>query len=84
MTDRIMIDASMVLHRDSLNQLLGLSKAGALGHIVISDAFVRMIEASNNDDENFGSLLFTILSKHFEIEDYLIDKETVNEFLLSS
>ncbi len=83
MTDRIMIDASMVLHRDSLNQLIGLSKAGALGQVVISDAFVRMIEASFEEEKKIGNVLFSILSQHFEIEEYLIDKEGIREFLLS-
>lgn len=83
MADRTMIDASMVLHRDSLNQLIGLSKAGALGQIVISDAFVRMIEDSYEDDRNFRNALFSILSRHFEVEEYLIDKEGIREFLFS-
>ncbi len=83
MKERIMIDASMVLHRDSLNQLIGLSKADALGQIVISDAFIRMIEASFEDDKRMNSPLFSILSRHFEIEDYLMDQEAVRDFLFS-
>ncbi len=79
----MMIDASMVLHRDSLNQLIGLSKANALGQIVISDAFIRMIEASFEGEIEFGNPLFSILSKHFRIENYLIDQEAVREFIFS-
>lgn len=73
-----MIDASMILHQESLYQMIELAKANALGQIVISDTFVKIIE-----DPNASNDLFSRLSKFFEIDEELIDKEAIKKFLFS-
>jgi hypothetical protein len=42
--DRAMLDVSMILHRDSLNHLLGLAGAGGLENLVIANSLVRLAE----------------------------------------
>ena len=45
MPDNAMLDVSMLVHRDSLHQLIGLASAGALENIVLPSALVRMAES---------------------------------------
>jgi polyhydroxyalkanoate synthesis regulator phasin len=44
MEDKMMIDASMILHRDTLNQMIGLSQADALGGFYISNTLFNLIK----------------------------------------
>jgi len=48
MKDKLMIDISMLLHRDSLNQLIALSNANMLGEFVISETFMNYFLEDNN------------------------------------
>jgi hypothetical protein len=73
MAEQAIIEASMILHRDSLNQLRALANARALENIVVSDAFVRMA-----DDVD---MLIRILGKHLEIPAPLIDPDGIRDFL---
>ena len=82
MADKVMIDVTMVLHRDSLYQLRGLANENLVGELVISDAFVRMIEASY-EREIFDDAYFSILSRFFQIPEEVIDKAAVRDFLQS-
>lgn len=82
MKDRIMLDASMILHRDSLNQLLGLAKADALDSVIVSGAFIRMLE-SFVDERPYNirrSSLYN-LSEFFQIPINLISRTSIREFL---
>ncbi|MGB2525768.1 MULTISPECIES: hypothetical protein [Flagellimonas] len=83
MEDRVMVDVSMLLHRDSLNQMIGLAQAGALGQIVVSDTFVRMFGEAFNNNSEFGEIALSSLSFHFEIDENLIDINGIRTFLFS-
>lgn len=82
MAEKIMIDVSMILHRDTLYQLRAYANDNVLGELVISDAFVRMIESSN-DSGLLDDKRYEILAKHFQISEELIDKKAIREFLQS-
>lgn len=73
MPEEAMIEASMILHRDSLNRLRGLAAAGALENLSISDALVRMAEDTD--------VLVEILGRHLEIPEHLIDPVSIRDFL---
>jgi len=40
--ERAMLEASMILHRDSANMLRGLAASGSLENLVVSETFIRL------------------------------------------
>lgn len=73
MSDRAIIDASMLLHRDSLNHLKGLALAGGLENLVISDALVRLAA-----DEQ---MLVRVMGRYLGITRGLLDLDSLRQLL---
>lgn len=73
MSDEAMIESSMLIHRDSLHELLALANADALGNMVVSNALLRMAEDVD--------VLVHILGRHLEIPNRLIDRAAIAEFV---
>jgi hypothetical protein len=69
-----MLEASLLLHRDSLNQLRGLHHADAFSGYFVSDAFVQFLDLD---------LRFAVrtLSRYYGIPQRLIDGPAVLEFI---
>lgn len=66
--DRAMLEASMILHRDSANMLLGLALTGSLENLVVSETFIRL--AAGPD------LAISRFAHYLEIPVALVDQET--------
>lgn len=77
MGERAMLEASMLLHRDSLNQLRGLAHADAFSGYFISDAFVRMLEF----DLQFA---LNTLGRYYGIATQLVDGAAAFQFIRES
>jgi len=73
MSDMAMIESSMILHKDSLYQLMDEDSNGGYENLVISDALFRMSE----DIE----MMISILGRHLEISEDLIDRDAITHFM---
>jgi hypothetical protein len=73
MVDKMMIDVSMLLHRDTLNQLVGLSQAEAIGGFYMSNSLFNLIR-----DRRIHRI-----AREIGLHPYMVDSNATYNFVIS-
>ncbi|WP_300433987.1 hypothetical protein [Christiangramia sp.] len=84
MKDRIMIDASIILHQDSLFDLTRILRDYYEDKIVISKKLIEMLKSVFIDNDQSNINMLNQLAIQFEIKENISNPELIKNFLIQN